>query len=114
MIKGYDAAGKSVELGDTDSMGLRVGYIDDNGLAWQSRLERDMAIGADAIKASTLLERMDAIDILDKHDIMPKHREAALATYIEHEAVREITENKLAEKRKQDIDDYFTYKKRAE
>jgi hypothetical protein len=43
---GTDINGMPVRLGDTDCDGVAVGYIDDGGTCWESRTERDMAIGA--------------------------------------------------------------------
>lgn len=43
---GWDLYGNQVELGDTDSDGHFVGYIDDQGVSWESKCERDCAIVA--------------------------------------------------------------------
>jgi len=43
---GIDGHGQPVRLGETDSQGYLVGYIDDNGLAWESLTERLVAIHA--------------------------------------------------------------------
>jgi hypothetical protein len=40
---GYDIDGTPVVLGDTDSSGRPVGYIDLEGTAWESLQERDIA-----------------------------------------------------------------------
>jgi hypothetical protein len=40
---GYDIDGNPVSLGDTDSSGREVGYIDLAGTAWESLEERDIA-----------------------------------------------------------------------
>jgi hypothetical protein len=41
---GIDTSGKPVRLGDLDSDGMFVGYIDAGGTVWESREERDEAI----------------------------------------------------------------------
>lgn len=43
---GVDVDGVPRELGDTDSMGTFVGYIDEGGCCWESHRERDEAITA--------------------------------------------------------------------
>ena len=43
-IHGRDGYGKAVSIGGTDTDGHPVGYIDSDGLSWESRRERDAAI----------------------------------------------------------------------
>ena len=41
---GVDASGQPVRLGERDSTGHVVGYIDEQGLAWESLTERIVAV----------------------------------------------------------------------
>jgi hypothetical protein len=41
---GVDASGRPVRLGERDSAGQIVGYIDEQGLAWESLTERIVAV----------------------------------------------------------------------
>jgi hypothetical protein len=41
---GVDASGQPVRLGERDSAGHIVGYIDEQGLAWESLTERIVAL----------------------------------------------------------------------
>jgi hypothetical protein len=41
---GVDASGQPVRLGERDSVGHLVGYIDEQGLAWESLTERIVAV----------------------------------------------------------------------
>jgi hypothetical protein len=41
---GVDSSGQPVRLGERDSSGHLVGYIDEHGLAWQSLIERIVAV----------------------------------------------------------------------
>ena len=41
---GIDGLGRPVRLGEIDSQGYLVGYIDDDGLAWESLGERIVAV----------------------------------------------------------------------
>lgn len=41
---GIDSHGQPVRLGEYDSTGHLVGYIDDDGLAWESLRERILAV----------------------------------------------------------------------
>jgi hypothetical protein len=41
---GIDSHGEPVRLGERDTSGYLVGYIDDDGLAWESLRERIVAI----------------------------------------------------------------------
>jgi hypothetical protein len=41
---GVDSSRQPVRLGERDSSGHLVGYIDDHGLAWQSLIERIVAV----------------------------------------------------------------------
>jgi hypothetical protein len=43
---GHDSDGKPISIGDTDDDGRRVGFIDREGLAWESRAERAGAIAS--------------------------------------------------------------------
>ena len=43
---GTDGEGRTVAIGSTDRHGYRVGFIDRDGLAWQSRAERDGAVAS--------------------------------------------------------------------
>lgn len=43
---GYDSNGTACRLGETDSEGYFVGWIDEEGQCWQSCHERDLAITA--------------------------------------------------------------------
>jgi hypothetical protein len=43
-IAGIDGLGRPVRLGEFDSQGYLVGYIDEDGLAWESLRERIVAI----------------------------------------------------------------------
>lgn len=44
LTSGIDIDGNPVSLGDKDTKGNFVGYIDEHGLAWESILERDIAM----------------------------------------------------------------------
>lgn len=44
LTEGRDSHGSPVRLGDLDSDGVPVGYIDPSGLAWASRLEAECSI----------------------------------------------------------------------
>lgn len=41
---GWDSHGVPVGIGDTDTDGYYVGWIDEEGIAWESVRERDVAI----------------------------------------------------------------------
>ena len=43
---GHDSHGRPVTIGDTDDDGRRVGFIDREGLVWESRRERAGAIAS--------------------------------------------------------------------
>jgi hypothetical protein len=43
---GHDSHGNPVKLGDRDTGGYFVGYIDTDGLAWENLRERDCAIAS--------------------------------------------------------------------
>ena len=43
---GHDGKGAAVALGEIDSYGTFVGYIDADSVCWESRQERDLEIGA--------------------------------------------------------------------
>jgi hypothetical protein len=47
---GHDGMGRPVKLGDLDSDGTPVGFIDDGGLSWESEDERHAAVGAGVIE----------------------------------------------------------------
>lgn len=86
---GHDSHGNLVTLGGVDTDGQPVGYIDAEGLAWESRAERDAAVGA-----GRLLEAMreqpiglDVIGVLDTGDVLPEHRQGALVEAIEQHAM---------------------------
>jgi hypothetical protein len=52
---GVDASGQRVRLGERDSAGHIVGYIDQQGLAWESLRERIVAVqGSRLAEALTL------------------------------------------------------------
>jgi len=42
---GCDGKGVAVELGELDSYGTFVGYIDADSVCWESRQERDLEVG---------------------------------------------------------------------
>jgi hypothetical protein len=44
LTEGVDTDGNLVRLGGEDSKGYPIGYIDEHGLAWESILERDIAM----------------------------------------------------------------------
>ncbi len=78
---GLDSNGQPVKLGERDSEGYFVGWIDENGLAWESRRFRDEAVGCgrllDAFIAwnSTggLGKRPDPVAIFREHNVLEKH-----------------------------------------
>lgn len=43
---GIDINGDVLRVGETDSMGYRVGWIDEDGDCWVSERERDLAVTA--------------------------------------------------------------------
>lgn len=45
-LRGYDSHGKPVTIGDRDTDNVLVGFIDEDGLAWESAYERDLAVTA--------------------------------------------------------------------
>lgn len=48
--EGYDAEGEPVQLGDIDGLGYYVGWIDEDGLAWESRCEREITLSSGAFR----------------------------------------------------------------
>ncbi len=78
---GIDINGNVARLGEFDSDGVFVGYIDSKGNCWESRRERDEAIGAArAMEAFIEWNRFggfgpapDLIDIFEKHDILEEN-----------------------------------------
>lgn len=81
---GHDSAGFPIRLGEIDSDGRFVGYIDEEGLAWESRLERDSAVtvgrfGDDYwrwLKTGAVSPEPHALDYLD--EVHPDNVEAVL------------------------------------
>jgi hypothetical protein len=54
-IAGIDSSGQPVRLGERDSTGRMVGYIDEHGLGWESLSERIVAVyGARLAEAMAL------------------------------------------------------------
>lgn len=91
-IIGYDSHGEVVLLGAQDTDGLFIGYIDQNGLAWASRQERDVAVGAgrlhDAFLAwnksgGVLGPEPDWEAILEAHNVLPQHQGEAFREFKE-------------------------------
>ena len=84
---GIDTSGNPVALGDIDSDGVFVGYIGIDGCVFESRVERDRAIGAgrlnDAfIEASkTGATPPNPIDVLLGAGVLPQNFGEALDEY---------------------------------
>lgn len=88
-IIGHDSNGHPVKIGERDSDGHPVGYIDAEGLAWESKAERDEAVGAgrllDAMREQPFA--FDADRVLDAHGIGAAHRAGALAEALSQKAM---------------------------
>jgi hypothetical protein len=52
---GVDSSRQPVRLGERDSSGHLVGYIDEHGLAWQSLIERIVAVQGQRLAKSMAL-----------------------------------------------------------
>jgi len=100
------------EIGDIDEMGLPIGYIDESGRAWQSRLERDAAIGSSALDDASTYDKFDVIQVLDDAEVLPQNRVAAFEEYFITQAIRETDANTEQRNEEARIIDMFSYKKR--
>lgn len=89
---GLDTSGVPRELGDIDSDGYFVGYIDEEGTTWQDRKERDVAVGSgrcnDAFCAwnrtgGFLGTEPDYMGIIRAHGVLPQHEDEAYREFIE-------------------------------
>ena len=87
---GIDTEGVVRRLGETDSDGEFVGYIDETRAVWNSRRERDAAVGGgrcfDAFLAwnehgGALWEKPDYYLILYRTNVKPEHVRHALAEF---------------------------------
>ena len=56
---GVDASGQPVRLGERDSAGHVVGYIDEQGLAWESLTERIVAVKGNRLAEALALPYYD-------------------------------------------------------
>lgn len=94
--EGQDADGMPVKVGEYDTSGFLVGYIDEGGLSWESREERDLAVGAGRIfdeffGAKGLSMPTASIDeILANAGVLEEHRYAACKEYIEGQMLRAL------------------------
>lgn len=89
--EGRDSHGMPVSLGEEDTDGFVVGYIDHEGLAWESREERDRAVGAARIEEEYFnvakagkLPSQTLEDVLDAALVLKENRYAACKEYIDH------------------------------
>jgi hypothetical protein len=56
---GVDARGQPVRLGERDSAGHIVGYVDEQGLAWESLTERIVAVHGNRLAEALALQYED-------------------------------------------------------
>jgi hypothetical protein len=87
---GTDGEGNVVTIGDTDSMGYKVGYIDDTGLAWESRLERDSAVFDRVYDEATNKQRTDVLTLLNEAEVLEENRGTVLTNFLNMGAIREL------------------------
>lgn len=87
---GVDVNGKPVRLGEFDSLGHIVGYIDESGSCWESLRERDCSVTAGRFEeAMTLFRRgettvrPDPVEFAREHCMDPAHREEAAREAVE-------------------------------
>jgi hypothetical protein len=106
---GHDVNNEPVRIGDIDSMGFKVGYIDEEGLAWQSRLERDCALGSSALHDADDRERVDPIVILDSIGVLDENKTAVLADYISGRAMRSLIKDASEREKSKHIERLFNY-----
>jgi hypothetical protein len=67
---GVDSSGQPVRLGERDSSGHLVGYIDDNGLAWESLPERIVAVHGQRLAEALALGYDDPLRDLLMEDVL--------------------------------------------
>lgn len=79
-LEGHDSSGRPVRLGDRDSDGYVVGYIDGDGLSWESIWDRDRAVGSgrylDALnlwRRGRRLRRPSALGFAVRNASRPSH-----------------------------------------
>jgi hypothetical protein len=89
-VEGLDSHGNFVRVGDVDTDGFLVGYIDDEGLSWESRQDRDAAVGGGTIHDSSQRDRTNLDAILDEAGVLPENRYAAVKEFVEGEAMNDI------------------------
>lgn len=78
LTAGVDANGNPVRLGERDSMGHVVGYIEEDGTPWESLRERDYAVTAGEYRRA-LLAWMSG----DERFRQPRAEDVARATCID-------------------------------
>lgn len=72
--EGFDVDGNPVKLGDVDSMGYVVGYIDEEGSCWESCREHDLAITAGRFRDAWIKWKQDG-GMLGRQDALRIARE---------------------------------------
>lgn len=84
LTAGVDHDGQPVRLGERDSMGHVVGFIDEDGTCWESLAERDSAVTAgvyrravEAYQWQQIPEHPDADAIAQEVCLDPRHYEEA-------------------------------------
>lgn len=89
---GFDTSGIPASLGDTDTDGHFVGYICEEGITWEDRRERDVAVGAgrcyDAFYAwnrtgGVLGSEPDYMAIIRAHNVLPQYEDEAYRDFLE-------------------------------
>lgn len=86
---GVDCSGRPVQLGDTDSGGYPVGWVDRSGQAWASHRERCLAVASgrfDEVLAGSRSMRLPRLRLTLRH--APLYPRAALREYRETAELR--------------------------
>ena len=98
--RGHDTNGMPVKLGEKDTDGFHVGYIDEEGACWESRRERDIAVGSSRIfdnyfgARGLVFPTTEIDDILKEAGVLKKHRYAACKEYINEQMLRSLLRSK--------------------
>ena len=99
--EGHDSHMMPVKLGEKDTDGHVVGYIDEEGLSWESREERDAAVGAGRIAdefypktPATLFSLKKSIDdVLNDAEVLKENRYLACKEFIDQLIIRNFMRN---------------------
>jgi hypothetical protein len=96
--EGHDSHMMPVKLGELDTDGVYVGYIDEEGLSWESREERDAAVGAgrisDLLNVRSKVSLLDSLQaknldkLLDDAGVLEENRYLACKEYINEVIIR--------------------------